>query len=428
MSTEEALNKSPTTEIKDSESPKKSQDSSTSNSSNSQENQEILNHPYVQELLLKIDVLKRGIIKERKTNQELSDKLKKFEAELTSKIIHLEEEVISKTSQVKVLIQEKMDLEQKLKAQESKKKRSTGLLDILNIGLDYNDKLMNNLSNNNKSNKVANMEPNSVEAISSMANAEMRKLHEKISELKFQNETYFNKMNQTLEDAENKKQEYRNDLKNYTDKISSLEQEIKKLENEKQELNERINMASSMASQNMKETEHFRGLLNDYKRDREQANINLNSYVEKYNKLKKENDQYKEALLRHEENSGKMAQKLAELKNLMIKLNLRNQMFHVKKVGLLSHSEIDILFGNSENGNFIMRIDDKNEKEIINIQDVESVEKVKDSNNKVEIVYMKNGKKHSMVVIVNEFIIDQMVKAYKIFFSESMKKLNHIDY
>ena len=103
-------------------------------------------------------------------------------------------------------------------------------------------------------------------------------------------------------------------------------------------------------------------------------------------------------------------------------------MFHVKKVGLLSNSEIDILFGNSENGNFIMRIDEKNESEIINILDVESVEKVQDSNNKVEIIYMKNGKKHNMIVIVNELVIDQMVKAYKIFFSESMKKLNEINY
>ena len=183
-----------------------------------------------------------------------------------------------------------------------------------------------------------------------------------------------------------------------------------------------------MGTQYMQEAEHFRSLLNDYKRDREQANINLNSYVEKYNKLLEENTQYKEALLRHEEDSGKMAQKLAELKNLMIKLNLKNQMFHVKKIGLLSNSEIDILFGNSENGNFIMRIDEKNESEIINIQDVESVEKVKDSNNKVEIIYMRNGKKHNMVVIVNELIVDQMVKAYKIFFSESMKKLNEINY
>ena len=77
MSTEEAINTSPTQEPKDPD--KKSQDStSTSSSSNSQENQELLNHPYVQDLNLKIDVLKRAILKERKTNQELSDKLKKF--------------------------------------------------------------------------------------------------------------------------------------------------------------------------------------------------------------------------------------------------------------------------------------------------------------------------------------------------------------
>lgn len=425
MSTEEAINKSPTTESKDQESPKKSQDSSTSNSSNSQETQELLNHPYVQDLLLKIDVLKRGIIKERKLNQELSDKLKKFESELTSKIVKLEEEVISKTSQIKILIQEKIDLEQKLKTQKPQKKRASNLLDILNIGLDYNDKIMNKLSE--KNNKV-NTDQKSVEEISSMANAEMRKLHEKISELKFENETYFNKMNQALEDLGNKKLEYQNEIKKYTDKINSLNEEINNLQKEKQELNERINTTSSMGTQYMQEAEHFRSLLNDYKRDREQANINLNSYVEKYNKLLEENTQYKEALLRHEEDSGKMAQKLAELKNLMIKLNLKNQMFHVKKIGLLSNSEIDILFGNSENGNFIMRIDEKNESEIINIQDVESVEKVKDSNNKVEIIYMRNGKKHNMVVIVNELIVDQMVKAYKIFFSESMKKLNEINY
>ena len=425
MSTEEAINKSPTSEAKDQESPKKSQDSSTSNSSNSQETQELLNHPYVQDLLLKIDVLKRGIIKERKLNQELSDKLKKFESELTSKIVKLEEEVISKTSQIKILIQEKIDLEQKLKTQKPPKKRASNLLDILNIGLDYNDKIMNKLS---EKNSKVNTDQKSVEEISSMANAEMRKLHEKISELKFENETYFNKMNQALEDLGNKKLEYQNEIKKYTDKINSLNEEINNLQKEKQELNERINTTSSMGTQYMQEAEHFRSLLNDYKRDREQANINLNSYVEKYNKLLEENTQYKEALLRHEEDSGKMAQKLAELKNLMIKLNLKNQMFHVKKIGLISNSEIDILFGNSENGNFIMRIDEKSESEIINIQDVESVEKVKDSNNKVEIIYMRNGKKHNMVVIVNELIVDQMVKAYKIFFSESMKKLNEINY
>jgi chromosome segregation ATPase len=424
MSTEEILNNSPTKEQEDEQENLKKSPNSTS--SNSQENQEIMNHPYVQDLLLKIDVLRRGILKERKTNQELSDKLKKFEQELTSKIIKLEEELVCKTSQVKTLIQEKMDLEQKLKQQKAKKK--TGFLDILNIGLESNDKIQNQISNPNKTKEEQQKDKKNAEEISAMANAEIRKLHEKISELKFQNETYFKRMNQSLEDAENKRMEYKNEVKNYNDKISSLEGEIQKLQKEKGELNNRINTVLSMSSQNMKETEHFKTLLNDYKKDKEQMNKNLNSYIEKYNKLLEENARYKEALLKHEEDSGKMAQKLAELKNLMIKLNLKTQMFHVKKLGLLSNTEMDILFGKSEDGNYVMRLDDKNEKEIINILDVESVEKEKGSNDKIEIIYMRNGKKHSIVVVVDELIIDQMVKAYKIFFSESMKKINHINY
>ena len=427
MSTEEILNKSPTQEPKDPENLKKSPNSN-STSSNSQDNQEIMNHPYVQDLLLKIDVLKRGILKERKTNQELNEKLKKFEQELTSKIIKLEEELVCKSSQVKTLIQEKMDLEKKLKEQKVKKKKSTGFLDILNIGLEYNDKIMNQLNNPNKTKEEQQKEQQNVEEISSMANAEIRKLHEKISELKFQNETYFKKMNQSLEDAENKRMEHKNEVKNYTDKINKLENEIQKLQKEKGELNNRINTVLSMSSQNMKETEHFKVLLNDYKKDREQANKNLNSYIEKYNKLLEENARYKEALLKHEEDSGKMAQKLAELKNLMIKLNLKNQMFHVTKLGILSNTVMDILFGKSEDGNYIMRLDDKNEQEIINILDVESVEKEKGSNDKIEIIYMKNGKKINIVVMIDELIIDQMVKAYKVFLSESMKKLNQINY
>ena len=359
-----------------------------------------------------------------------------------------------------MLIQEKMDLEKQIKTLK-KKKKGTGFLDILNIGLDYSDKIQNRLDNPNKTKEQLEKEQQSVEEVSSLANAEMRKLHEKISELQFQNETYFKKMNQTLEDAENKRLQHQNEIQSYMDKISSLEkeikkvqtekqeeikkvqiekqeeikkvltqkqEEIKKIQTEKQELNKKMGTVISMSSESMKEMDHLRSLLNDYKRDREQANISLNSYIEKNNKLIQENKSYKEAILRHEEDSGKMAQKLAELKNLMIKINLKNKMFHVKKVGLLSYTEIDILFGKSEEGNYIMRIDDQNEREIINILDVESVEIQNGTTDKVEIVYMKNGKKLSLVVMVDELIIDQIVKAYKIFFSESMKKLNEIDY
>ena len=159
---------------------------------------------------------------------------------------------------------------QKLKQQKaSKKKRGTGFLDILNIGLEYNDKIQNQLSNPNITKEEQQKQQKNAEEISAMANQEIRKLHEKISELKFQNETYFKKMNQSLEDAENKRMEHKNEVKNYTDKINKLENEIQKLQKEKGELNNRINTVLSMSSQNMKETEHFKVLLNDYKKDRE---------------------------------------------------------------------------------------------------------------------------------------------------------------
>ena len=39
-----------------------------------------------------------------------------------------------------------------------------------------------------------------------------------------------------------------------------------------------------------------------------------------------------------------MALKLTEYKNMVLDMNLRNQVFHMKKTGLISHNEIDIIF------------------------------------------------------------------------------------
>lgn len=49
------------------------------------------------------------------------------------------------------------------------------------------------------------------------------------------------------------------------------------------------------------------------------------------------------------------------------KTNLRNQMYYVKKNGLISSPEIDIIFGKGEEANYVMRIDNKEGIQIINI-------------------------------------------------------------
>lgn len=401
--------------------------------------QKLIEEPFVKDLLIKIDVLKKGLREEKNKNNELStkveelkkqiseeknknselnSKLKRFEMELTSKMLKLNEEVVSKTSQIDSLIQEKMDLEKALKNQPKR----DSLLKILKFGI--NDKAKSQSDNVNES---LNMDPNSVEAISSMANAEIRKLNEEISQLKYENGMCLKKMTDALEKSENMKLEFKNEIKVYNDKIKSLEEEIKMLQEERDELQDRIRLTASISSQTIKETEHFKGLLYDYKKGKEDAIKELDIFKEKYNKLMEENESHKKEIERLETNSIKMAQKLSELKSLYIKVNLRNQMYHVKKVGLMSSMEIDIIFGRGEDGNYVMRIDSKEDMQIVNIQDVESINRVNNSKNKVEIKYMLNSKKYNISVLVPELVVDQFVETYKIFYFESMKYQNNVD-
>ena len=407
-------------------------------------NKELLEDPYVKDLLAKLDVLKNGIIKERKTNAELSSKIKKIEQELTSKIIILEDELMSKKKQIITLTKEKENLEkllkqQQLQQQQQQQRKSIGFFDNLAQGWEKLGLNINLNPNNEKEKKFdfedkeedieVNSNSNVLDDTSSFKEKEeIKKLNEKIDQLKFENETYLQKMNKALEDTENKKLEYKNEIKSYTNKIKNLENENKILLEEKEELQDRIKLTSSISSQTLKETEHFKGLLLDYKKGKEEVEQQLNCCLEKCGKILEENEAYKQAILQHEIDSGKMAQKLAELKNLYIKVNLRNQMFHVKKEGLISYSEIDIIFGKGKDGNYVMRIDDIDNTELMNIQDVEYVNKVENTKNKVEISYMYNSKKYVITVIVDELIIDQFIEAYKIFYWESMKDQSNFNY
>ena len=361
------------------------------NDKNKKENQNKLNNidikelikiPFVKELLVKIDVLKNGLLDERKKNSK--------------KIKELEEEIKSKSEQIKTLIQEKNDYEKK----ESERKKEEEL---------------------NKNKKT--------QEVSLTANEEIRKLNEEITNLKFENETYQKKLNGTLIETEDLKHEYKNQIKLLSEKNNSLLEQIKTLKSEKEQLEQKLKEANlSASSMSIREKEHFEALLKEYKKAKEEAIHQMNACLDKCSKLVIENKTYKDSILLHEIDAGKMAQKLAEYKNMIIKMNLRNQIYHVKKVGLVSSNGIDVIFGQDKEGNYVMRIDEKDKIEVINIQDVESVNIVDTKKNKVEINYMYKAKKYRINVIVDELIIDQFVEAYKNFYSESMKNTNRVNY
>ena len=118
--------------------------------------------------------------------------------------------------------------------------------------------------------------------------------------------------------------------------------------------------------------------------------------------------------------------KLAEYKNMMIDLNTHIHIFHVTKVNSLMNKEVDIIFGEAEDGGFIMKVKDDKSEFYVNIEDVEYVKIV--DRGTIEIAYMLNSKNKKMTILINELIQDQFVQVYNDFFAKNMRKNNHLPY
>jgi chromosome segregation ATPase len=373
--------------------------------------------PFIKELLVKLDVLKNGIIKERKDKKILEDQIKQLEGELSSK-----------TEQLKNMSLEKMEIEKKLALEKKQlEKKEEGFLkmaSILNSSGKNTGKFGININKEDETKKEE--DDTEKQLVSLMTNEEVMKLNEEITQLKFENETILKKLNMSLEESENRKLEFRTINKALTDKVKTLGEEIEKLKKEKSEFEKTANLNSSMNVQTMREKQHFDALLNEYKKNKEEAIRQLDACLEKCSKLAVENQNYKDTMKIRQEEAAKIAEELAKYKNMMDKVNLRNQMYHVTKLGKVSNVDIDIYFGEGKDGNYIMRIDDKKLAEFVNIQDVLYIKKIDSNSNKVQLSYMLKSKKYVMNVLVDDFVVEEFIDAYKNFYHESVKMQNEL--
>ena len=370
---------------------------------NLDKNELVKQNAFVKDLVVKLDVLKKGVVDERKKT-----------ALLISKIKQLEEELNNKNNEIKKLSQEKLNPEEQT-------------------------------SSNNNNDTSKKVEDKKSEMALILAKEEIRKLNEQIINLQLEQENRNNKMKKTNEETEDLKKEYQVQIKLLSEANDSIIKELKNLKNENKTLEKKLdeekkraeNIINSVPIQELMrdkeilirekdklllEKEHFEALIADYKKSKDEAMGQLDACLKKNGELVLENQTYKDSIYTHEVNSGKMAQKLAEYKNIILNMSLRNQVFHVKKVGLISQNEIDIIFGKDKNGNYVMRIDEKNNSEMIDILDVESVNQNEKKKNRIDISYMYKSKKYHISVLVNELIVDQFLDAYKNYYSESIKR------
>ena len=370
---------------------------------NLDKNELVKQNAFVKDLVVKLDVLKKGVVDERKKT-----------ALLISKIKQLEEELNNKNNEIKRLSQEKLNPEEQT-------------------------------SSNNNNDTSKKVEDKKSEMALILAKEEIRKLNEQIINLQLEQENRNNKMKKTNEETEDLKKDYQVQIKLLSEANDSIIKELKNLKNENKTLEKKLdeekkraeNIINSVPIQELMrdkeilirekdklllEKEHFEALIADYKKSKDEAMGQLDACLKKNGELVLENQTYKDSIYTHEVNSGKMAQKLAEYKNIILNMSLRNQVFHVKKVGLISQNEMDIIFGKDKNGNYVMRIDEKNNSEMIDILDVESVNQNEKKKNRIDISYMYKSKKYHISVLVNELIVDQFLDAYKNYYSESIKR------
>ena len=369
----------------------------------------IKQNPFVKDLLVKLDILKKGIVEEKKKTSALSSKIKNFE-----------EEIKNKNKEIGKLILEKSTL----------------------IEQNTHDDIANITGTFEKA------ENKNAEKALIIAKEEIRKLNEQIVNLKLEQETRNTKMKKTNEDTEDLKKEYQVQIKLLSEANDSIIKELKTLKNENKKIKKELeeekkkneNSKDVIETESIKdlirqkeilirekdklilEKEHFEALIKDYKKSKDEAMAQLDACLKKNGELVLENSTYRDSIYAHEEDQGKMAQKLAEYKNMILNMSLRNQVFHVKKLGLISQNEIDIIFGRDKNGNYVMRIDEKNNSEMIDILDVESVSQNEKKENRIDISYMYNSKKYNISVLVHELVVDQFLDAYKNYYSESIKR------
>ena len=230
-------------------------------------NELIKKNPFVMDLLVKFDVLKKGIVEERKKTSIL-----------VSKIKHLEEELNTKTNEIKKLEENK------------------------------NEENIKKISETNA--RIANDKKSELALAS--AKEEIRKLNEQLINLKLDQENTNNKMKKTIDETEDLKKEYQMQIKLLSQTNDSLLKENKSLKSEKSELEKEIGKLQAeirtkaltpppeMVREReilirekdrlIGEKEHFEALLKDYKKSNEEALLQLKENQKAKTELQEKNN------------------------------------------------------------------------------------------------------------------------------------------
>lgn len=298
----------------------------------------------IKDLLIKLQILRNGLIDERKKNKNYLDKIKDLEAILQRK----DNEIVE-------LTKKKFDLEANLLFEKSKKPQI-------------------------KQNKKKNIDESQVNKYEEIINEQGFRLRNLNSQLQDEREAFDQQkiQFQTLITLQNQKFD---DLQKKYDKVNKENIELSKNQ-------ENVNLMLKKFEEEKKEyLEKFERYQND-KIEVQNKNV---EYQEQLDKLRKERFDSKKEIEELKKKNDDMAIKLNEMKILLVNKKLTKKSFKVEMIGK-GRKYIEIIFQRNammDNYEMIIKGKNKNEsEEHINLLDIINFQNNDKDKNRVDIKYI----------------------------------------
>jgi chromosome segregation ATPase len=300
----------------------------------------------IKDLMMKIGVLRNGILDERNKNAELEKELIKLKSSSKEMEILMDK----KENIIVTLSKEKYELQSKLDIEKSKSESGSSGNQFTN--------LISGIFQKRDSNAGLN-------------DGEIKKLQNENKDLQLENHILKTKIEDQSLDFEKCKIEYQNLLNLQVSKIKKTENIL----NEKNKTIDELNKKLEIFFDNFKKFDVEKTKYESQIAESEKENkMREEKIVELLLKLEdKENIilTYKDNLRRHEVESAELARKLAELKNAIIEANIVIQTFRGEKVGSVFNSILEITFGRTDDDEYVMILKEDGENIYINVEDVE---------------------------------------------------------
>ena len=339
----------------------------------------------INELLIKLKILCNALIKEKKINNNLFDKLNEKEIILSNK--------------------------------------KTEILDLNKQINDLNNKIIIE-EQNNKNSKLTKVFHKDVSSLEKVGELQQKK---KILKTEIQN------LNKNLGDLKEKKEQeqIKNDTKisMKNKEIENLKNEIEKIQIENENSIKQKNYMNLLIDNVSKDNEQFQEKLKEVEKLNEEDEKKLENLMVETEKERKEKFLMENELNKIKQSLEESEKKYKELEDKFNAKNLDKIEFEVFKKEYLNKSifkknkktKITVIFEKTSPKNYFVIFKDEVKNEKINFENLKEFKKI-ENKNKVKVQYLQDEKEISFVLKIEETLIDYFLETYENFLNAFLEE------